>query len=86
MEETVKTYLHFKSKYPDTLIFIRSGEYYYSFNTSAFTLLHLVGGFMTREVINNVLHFYTAKHHYQINNLMDKLKKSGYPLALIDLL
>lgn len=84
MEETVKTYLHYKRKYPDTLLFIRSGEYYYSFNTSAFTLLNLTGGAITSEVINNVLHFYTAKHHYQINNLMDKLKKSGYPLALID--
>lgn len=84
MEETVKTYLHFKSKYPDTLIFIRSGEYYYCFNASAFTLLHLAGGFMAREVINNVLHFYIAKHHYQITAHMDKLKKSGYPLALID--
>lgn len=86
MEDTVKTYLNFKSKYPDTILFIRSGEYYYCFNASAFTLLHLTKGFMTREVINNVLHFYTAIHHYQVNTIIDKLRYSGYPMALIDLL
>ena len=65
MEEIVKTYLHYKMKYPDALLLIGFENYYYAFNSSAFTLQCFTGGVITSEVINNSLYFYTAKPRCQ---------------------
>ena len=80
----MKQYNLIKSKYPDTLLLFRVGDFYETFGKDAIVASNILGIILTARNNGSSKIELAGFPHHSIGNYLPKLVKAGYRVAVCD--